>query len=299
MIATMQNDHGTQQEALGATPLAGDDRARFFRASRQQGLECLTATFRTHVYAPHTHDTFVIGTIVAGCEAFSQNGIQLYAGPGDICVVPPGAVHDGRPHGAGYAYRMTYPAISLLGDIAGDAAEREGGGVADFTDAVIRDPGLAAEIAAAHVAMDAGAPALEADERLHTAFVRLMARHGRQNGTRTALEKAPPRESHAVARARACLDACYGSAIDLAGLAAVAGIPRTRLIRAFARETGLTPHAYLTDRRIRAARALLAGGAGPAEVALACGFCDQSHLNRAFKARVGVAPGAFRARLTG
>jgi AraC-like DNA-binding protein len=29
-------------------------------------------------------------------------------------------------------------------------------------------------------------------------------------------------------------------------------------------------------------------------VAAACGFCDQSHLNRVFKARMGVTPGAFR-----
>jgi AraC-like DNA-binding protein len=28
---------------------------------------------------------------------------------------------------------------------------------------------------------------------------------------------------------------------------------------------------------------------------LRCGFCDQSHLNRVFKARMGVTPGAYRA----
>ncbi len=296
MIATMTGDPLTQQQALDATPLAGRDRARFFRAERQQGLECLTATFRTHVYAPHTHETFVVGTIMAGCEAFSQNGIQLYAGPGDVCVVPPEAVHDGRPHGAGYAYRMTYPAIGLLRDIAGDAGERTVTGVPDFAGAVIRDPALAAEIAAAHAAADAGVPALEADERLHRAFVRLLARHGRQGATRAALERPAPREGGPVARARAFLEANYAEPVDLAGLAAVAGIPRTRLIRAFARETGLTPHAWLTDRRIRAARGLLAAGLGPAAVAAACGFCDQSHLTRAFRARIGVAPGAFRGR---
>ena len=39
---------------------------------------------------------------------------------------------------------------------------------------------------------------------------------------------------------------------------------------------------------------MLANGVPPAEVAAACGFYDQSHLNRVFKARVGVAPGAFQ-----
>jgi AraC-like DNA-binding protein len=70
---------------------------------------------------------------------------------------------------------------------------------------------------------------------------------------------------------------------------------RTHLIRAFRRETGLTPHAYLLDRRFRAASRALGRGEAPAAVALRCGFCDQSHLNRVFKARMGVTPGVYRA----
>ena len=35
------------------------------------------------------------------------------------------------------------------------------------------------------------------------------------------------------------------------------------------------------------------------EVAAATGFCDQPHLTRAFKARLGVTPGAFRAAHAG
>ena len=69
---------------------------------------------------------------------------------------------------------------------------------------------------------------------------------------------------------------------------------RSSLIRASRQETGLTPHAFLTDRRVRAAVRQLSAGDAPVDVAMACGFCDQSHLNRAFKARIGVPPGAFR-----
>jgi AraC-like DNA-binding protein len=31
-----------------------------------------------------------------------------------------------------------------------------------------------------------------------------------------------------------------------------------------------------------------------AEIALACGFCDQSHLTRTFRRRTGLTPGAWR-----
>jgi AraC-like DNA-binding protein len=49
------------------------------------------------------------------------------------------------------------------------------------------------------------------------------------------------------------------------------------------------------DRRFRAARRRLERGEPPGDVAAACGFFDQSHLNRVFKARMGVTPGAYRA----
>ncbi len=286
----------TQSSALARTPLDAQERARFFLSERHDGLECLTATFRTHVYAPHTHDTYVVGIIEAGCETFRINGTQLYAGPGDVCVVPPEVVHDGAPYGvSGYAYRMTYPSLGLMQDVAEDATEGRSREPPIFSGILMHDPALAAEIAQAHRAADAGAPALETDQRLHVAFVKLFARHGRDGAVRGRLDREPPAERGPVARALAFLDAHFAEDIDLARLAGVAGIPRTRLIRAMARETGLTPHAWLTDRRVRAARRMLLDGTPPAEAAVTCGFCDQSHLNRAFKARVGVAPGTFRA----
>jgi AraC-like DNA-binding protein len=67
------------------------------------------------------------------------------------------------------------------------------------------------------------------------------------------------------------------------------------LLRAFRRETGLTPHAYLMSCRVNAARDRLSRGLPPADVAAVCGFFDQSHLTRVFKAHTGVTPGAFRA----
>jgi AraC-like DNA-binding protein len=90
------------------------------------------------------------------------------------------------------------------------------------------------------------------------------------------------------------LDAHLGDEIELVELARVAGLSRSHFIRAFRKETGLTPHAYLIDQRFRAASRLLGCGESPSDVALACGFFDQSHLNRVFKARMGVTPGIYR-----
>jgi AraC-like DNA-binding protein len=281
----------SQAQAISAAPLGAGEKARFFRVPRQLGLECLAASFRTHVYAPHSHDTFAIGVIEAGCEVYAVRGAVHHAGPGDVVFVNPGEVHDGAPFAAGYTYRMSYPEIELLRAIAADLSERPLSGTPYFPASRAHDPGLAARFAAAHRALEGRAGALEADERLHAAYAAILARHAAVAPAATEAV----REAGPVTRALAFLDAHFDEDVDLARLAEVAGIPRTRLIRAVKRQTGLTPHAWLTDRRVRTARRLLAAGESPAAVAAACGFFDQSHLNRAFKARLGVTPGAFRA----
>ena len=47
--------------------------------------------------------------------------------------------------------------------------------------------------------------------------------------------------------------------------------------------------------RIRHARHLLRSGATPSDTAAACGFADQAHMTRQFKARTGLTPAVFRA----
>ena len=65
-------------------------------------------------------------------------------------------------------------------------------------------------------------------------------------------------------------------------------------IRRFRRELGLTPHKYLVQSRVRAARHLLAHAPSIADLAARLGFCDQSHLDRCFKRALGVSPKAYR-----
>jgi AraC-like DNA-binding protein len=158
-----------------------------------------------------------------------------------------------------------------------------------FPEPVVADPEAAGLFVAAHRGLDQP-DTLHGDERFVAALALMLSRHARLG------QPGPVRsERGPVARAQAYLDAHYADTVDLASLAHVARVSRFHLIRAFRKQTGLTPHAWLADRRVRAARGLLADGQAPGEVALACGFSDQSHLTRAFKARVGVTPGRFRA----
>src|SRR5690554_5301780 len=115
----------TQAQAVATvTELQDGERACFWRESRFDRLECLSATFTRHVYAPHTHETYVLGTIEAGCETYRIRGRQEYASVGDLCMVNPDEVHDGAPCGEGYSYRMIYPSVALIQQIASDILDR-------------------------------------------------------------------------------------------------------------------------------------------------------------------------------
>jgi len=67
--------------------------------------------------------------------------------------------------------------------------------------------------------------------------------------------------------------------------------------RAFKKATGLTPHRWLVQRRLEQAMDLLLGSNLPlAEIALDCGFSEQSHFTRTFTRLVGTSPGEWRRR---
>ena len=278
----------SQAEALENAPLNPGDTANFWREPRYGDLECLAARFRTHVYERHTHETYVIGCITAGCERFELAGTQYAARAGDLCFVNPDVVHDGRPERDGYAYRMIYPSPALLADLAADIIGSAPRGTLTFRSPVVHDPELSAEFTKAHRLLENGHAALHADEAMLQVLQRILGRHAQ-----LTISEKQPGERRAVRWARDYLAANVTENVDLATLAGISGLSRSHLIRAFKQEVGLTPHAFLVDRRIRLARNLLLGGDAPVNVAAAAGFADQAHLTRAFKARIGITPGRF------
>jgi AraC-like DNA-binding protein len=99
----------------------------------------------------------------------------------------------------------------------------------------------------------------------------------------------------AIRRIREYVDAHLGDSMDLATLAAVAGLSIHHFARGFKQSTGLTPHHYLTQKRVERAQDMLANSAlSLSEIAYAVGFSDQSHLARHFRQMLGITPGRFR-----
>ena len=91
------------------------------------------------------------------------------------------------------------------------------------------------------------------------------------------------------------IDAHLETNIALRELAGIARLSIGHFARAFRQSEGVSPHDYLMQRRVARAQNLLGSSDLPlSEIAIACGFADQSHFSRRFKERVGVTPSRYR-----
>jgi AraC-like DNA-binding protein len=89
----------------------------------------------------------------------------------------------------------------------------------------------------------------------------------------------------------------YRDAIEVADLAEQAGLSVSQLQREFAKHFGITPTNYIREVRIGMARHLLEISDKPvSQIALDCGFYDQSHFNHHFKTLTGLTPLKYRER---
>ena len=96
-------------------------------------------------------------------------------------------------------------------------------------------------------------------------------------------------------RVQEYIDSHLNENIDLEILAALSGLSLHYFARAFKQSTGIPPYGYVLRRRLDKARELLVRTDVPlADIALATGFSDQSHLARHFRQTIGVSPGIFR-----
>jgi AraC-like DNA-binding protein len=96
-------------------------------------------------------------------------------------------------------------------------------------------------------------------------------------------------------RAMEYIEAHLGEKMTAEDIAAVIGLSKSHFSRAFKSSLASPPMAYVAARRVERAKQMIVSGAETlAEVALACGFADQSHLNRQFRRVTGVTPGQWR-----
>ncbi|TGE02421.1 helix-turn-helix transcriptional regulator [Methylobacterium nonmethylotrophicum] len=96
-------------------------------------------------------------------------------------------------------------------------------------------------------------------------------------------------------RAKEVMRARLASSMTITEVSRACGLSPSYFAAAFRRSTGRSPHQYLSALRIDEARTLMMTTGLPlADIALSCGFHDQSYFTRVFSRAVGTSPGQWR-----
>lgn len=264
------------------------------RRDQETGIESVHAHFQGHAYDPHDHDEMLVGITQQGVQQFSCNRSLHVSTPGRAILIEPGAVHDGHaPEKEGFTYAMLYlpqPYVSGITERLGlgDASALQ----AAFHSTLTDDVQLIGAIQQAFTAVHQNEGRLARDQSLDQ-LLGTLSRHLYLKAP--SLRRDSPLE---LQRARDFLHAQMAHDVSLEELATYSGVDRFRLTRQFKKAFGQSPHAYLVRLRLRAARAMLARGMAPVEVAAEVGFADQSHLGVWFRRAFRMTPAAYRKQCT-
>jgi AraC-like DNA-binding protein len=248
------------------------------------GLARLRARLQREAYATHRHDTYTVALTECGVQEFDYRGGVHRSRTGQVVLLHPDEPHNGRagtPDGFGYRTLYVEPAVLLDAVRAIDGRARTLPFVAQ---PVCADAELACLLTGA---FDGPLEALRA-HAIVWGIARALCRAVRRDASAVrAIDHA------ALSRARDFLTVHCMRVVRADELEAVTGLTRFELCTQFRSRFGTTPYRYLLMRRLDAARLRLLRGERLSAVALDCGFADQAHMTRAFKAAVGLAPRQF------
>lgn len=240
-------------------------------------LDCLQPTVPERELRRHTHEEAHFVMLLAGRYITSARGGAAECAVGTLIYNPPGTTHRDRFRGLdGRFFTLSVPnsAIALCDGLGADGGARQlGHRSRRFAYALVQESEHWDRHDSAHVA-EAVATELLADAI-----------------TPQPAAFAPPGW---LRLAREWLDDSGGPA-DISSVAAACGVHPVHLARVFRQHVGCAPAEYARRARLRRAMAMLRDPRlALADIAMRCGYADQSHFNRQFVRAFGVAPSMYR-----
>jgi AraC-like DNA-binding protein len=256
------------------------------------GVELFSAWFAGEAYQKHRHDTYAIGVTGSGVQVFDYRGAVRASTPGQVVVLYPDEVHDGRAgtH-EGFGYRIVYVEPSLLAQ-AVRALRGRPYPLPFVSEPVSTNAKLSQAVAGA---FRGPLESLAVDSLIVGLAEGLMV--AERGSARPVVSRRV--DVRALERARQFLDAERTRVVHSTELESITGLTRYDLSRQFRIMFGTSPYRYLLMRRLDFARERIHRERPLVEVACDAGFADQAHFTRAFKSAFGLTPARYRALRTG
>ncbi|MGY3171796.1 AraC-like DNA-binding protein [Pseudomonas sp. TE12234] len=272
------------------TPKACDKAPRFWRDDALPFIEARSiADGREVCYSRHAHEHFSIGAITAGRSTYIHEQSQFEVSTGTVVLMNPGDVHACNPiDDQPWSYLMLYVETEWLTDLQHQLGFSDDLAFRRFALTHTADASLFDGLKALYeVLVD---PQQDVLRKQSTAVEFFSDVQLRLNPTDPPLREPNFKLERAADFIR---DHCT-QMLKLEDICEAAQLSPSYLIRAFKQHYGMTPHAFLVNRRIQFARDQLRHGKLIADVALEAGFADQAHFQRAFKQHLAATPGQYR-----
>lgn len=249
--------------------VAGDTRVRAWRPEVPGVVEVFHAHMISHVYPMHTHEAWTLLIVDDGMVRYDLHRHEHGVLDQVVTLLPPQVPHNGRAAtSAGFGKRVVYLDLSHVpASLIGQAVDQP----------LLPDPLLRQRIHQLHRVLEQPGEEFEAENRLAFITERLRCHLSHPS------DPAGPRSCAKMAYdLRDLIDARFREKVTLREASNALHAHPAHLVRMFSREFGISPHQYMTSRRVDLARRLLLGGMPPGLAAAEIGFCDQSHLSRHF-----------------
>ena len=284
---------GANLEKITSCPPCADlhsDTQAFWRDPALPFVESRRACQSWACYKPHHHPTFSIGAVDGGTSVFTgaPSGPVLLS-PGTLVFIPASRVHACNPApNTAWSYQMLHLDAPWLQAVRREYLRTES--MEDEPVRIVTDPMIYARLCRLNALLFGEADPIEKE----AALIEFVVDYDSEQGL--FIER-PLVSSNLPEQIQPALDYLYTQptvSTTLDKLAALAGMSRYQVIRAFRAVTGMTPHAWQLNQRVNLAREWVQSEDSLADVAQNLGFADQAHFQRVFKAHAGVTPGRFR-----
>ncbi len=285
-VSTSSKTHEVIVRSHETRPLGLADKARIWRHPGLENVEVLQGSYQNYEFAQHFHTVPAIGVVYPGTMSTHGQSSPHILPTRTVFLLIPGEVH--APKSAtenGWGLRVIY----LEKEFFQNRSEDFGSGVPRFEKPFVQDVALATSLLRLHRKLETDADTLNIENDLADVLTHLSERHLSEPRNDPAIRD----ERNKILRVKDYLHRNYWKNISVEDLTEIAQLSRFHLMRTFRRDVGLSPHAYLTQIRVEAAKKLLSEGASIVDVASDIGFTDQSHFTRHFKRITGVTPGQY------
>lgn len=246
---------------------------------------------RKVTYAPHSHQQWSVGAILAGQSEFRCEDRLHYVEQGTLVLMNPDQVHACNPRqGSPWSYYMMHLDKDWLADFLLQAGVRKDAVWFDTKVDTLTEASLFESfVVLAQLLMSADHAALEKAQKLTSYLASLFLQ----------LDQTSQKPEQLLAPNPLYLVADYlsehcGEDRAIESISAEFGYSSGYLVRAFKRHFHMTPHAYRLNRRVQLGQQALKQGKAIAAVAQTTGFSDQAHFQRVFKQRVAATPDQYR-----